>query len=53
MQSFVNVEELLTDFCDFVGEHSGENMAPAVFETMELFGLKGCMHLLSSGLITK
>ncbi|KAG1906511.1 uncharacterized protein F5891DRAFT_941811, partial [Suillus fuscotomentosus] len=34
-------EELLIDFCELIGEHSGENMAQAVFETLELFGLKG------------
>ena len=47
------MQELLIDFRDLVGEHSGENVAPAVFETMELFGLKGCVRLLSSGLIAK
>ncbi|KAJ8581378.1 hypothetical protein M405DRAFT_699889, partial [Rhizopogon salebrosus TDB-379] len=34
-------EELLIDFRELIGEHSGENMAQAVFETLDLFGLKG------------
>src|SRR5882757_7506772 len=34
-------EELLIDFHELIGEHSGENMAQAVFETLNLFGLKG------------
>ncbi|KAG2120020.1 hypothetical protein DEU56DRAFT_747134, partial [Suillus clintonianus] len=34
-------EELLIHFHELVGEHSGENMAQAVFETLHLFGLKG------------
>ncbi|KAF8065126.1 hypothetical protein FPV67DRAFT_1419270, partial [Lyophyllum atratum] len=34
-------EELLIDFCELVGEHSGENMAEAVWGTMKLYGLIG------------
>jgi hypothetical protein len=34
-------EELLIDFRELIGEHSSENMAQAVFETLDLFGLKG------------
>jgi hypothetical protein len=34
-------EELLIDFCELIGEHSGENMAEAVWRTMELYGLVG------------
>ena len=34
-------EELLIDFWELVGTHTGENMAHTVFETMELFGLEG------------
>ena len=32
-------EELLIDFRELIGEHSGENMAEAVWATMELYGL--------------
>jgi hypothetical protein len=34
-------EELLIDFRELIGEHSGENMAEAVWATMELYGLVG------------
>ncbi|KAF8154306.1 hypothetical protein B0H34DRAFT_662236, partial [Crassisporium funariophilum] len=34
-------EELLIDFCELVGKHSGENMAEAVWETMKLYWLVG------------
>jgi len=34
-------EELLIDFWEMIGEHSGKNMAHAVFETMEAYGLVG------------
>ncbi|KAG2740683.1 hypothetical protein P692DRAFT_201727778, partial [Suillus brevipes Sb2] len=34
-------EELFIDPYELVGKHSGENMAQAVFETLDLFGLKG------------
>ena len=32
-------EELLIDFQELTGEHSGENMAEAVWATLELYGL--------------
>ena len=35
-----HVEELLIDFRELIGEHSGENMAEAVYNTLELYGLK-------------
>jgi hypothetical protein len=35
------IEELLIDFRELIGEHSGENMAEAVWVTMELYGLVG------------
>lgn len=35
-----SLEELLIDFRELVGEHSGENMADAVWATLELYGLK-------------
>ena len=34
-------EELLIDFRELIGEHSGENMAEAVWATMELYSLIG------------
>jgi hypothetical protein len=34
-------EEILIDFKELIGEHSGENMALAVWDTMEEYGLKG------------
>ena len=34
-------EELLIDFCELIEEHSGENMAEAVWQTLELYGLIG------------
>ncbi|KAJ6567457.1 hypothetical protein B0H10DRAFT_1841916, partial [Mycena sp. CBHHK59/15] len=34
-------EECLIDFRELVGQHSGENMAAAVWETVEKFGLIG------------
>lgn len=40
---FLNIvsEEVLIDFRELIGQHSGANMAAAVFETMERLGLKG------------
>ncbi|KAF5320031.1 hypothetical protein D9758_017720 [Tetrapyrgos nigripes] len=35
------LEELLIDFRELSGEHSGENMADAVLKTLELYGLVG------------
>ncbi|KAJ6619137.1 hypothetical protein B0H10DRAFT_1794035, partial [Mycena sp. CBHHK59/15] len=34
-------EESLIDFRELIGQHSGENMAAAVWETVEKFGLEG------------
>ncbi|KAG0705645.1 hypothetical protein DFH29DRAFT_760050, partial [Suillus ampliporus] len=33
-------EELLIDFCEIIGEHSRANLAEAVWNTLELYGLK-------------
>jgi len=44
-------EELLIDFRELVGTHTGENMAHTVFETMELFGLKGCVSSFAPPLV--
>ncbi|KAJ7080039.1 hypothetical protein C8R44DRAFT_653919, partial [Mycena epipterygia] len=35
------LEECLIDFRELVGAHSGENMADAVWKTVEKFGLSG------------
>jgi hypothetical protein len=43
-------EELLIDFRELIGEHSGENMAEAVWATMELYGLVGKVSFWPSGL---
>ena len=34
-------EELLIDFQELLGEHSGENMAEAVWETLVMYGIEG------------
>ena len=39
-------KELLIDFWELIGEHSGENMAKAVWATMELYGLIGKVSFL-------
>ena len=38
------IEELLIDFRELIGEHSGENLAEAVWKMMELYGLVGRVH---------
>jgi hypothetical protein len=39
-------EELLIDFRELVGDHSGENLAHAVYDTLNTCGLKGRVSLL-------
>ncbi|KAF8812113.1 hypothetical protein BYT27DRAFT_7087987, partial [Phlegmacium glaucopus] len=34
------LEELLIDFQELVGEHSGENMAEVVWETLKQYGIE-------------
>ena len=34
------LEEVVLDFCEIVGEHSGDNLADTVWQTIELFGLQ-------------
>ena len=34
------IEELLIDFRELIGEHSGENLAEAVYDTIQLYDLK-------------
>jgi len=37
----MQIEEILINFCEIVGENLGENMAQAVLKTLSLYGLKG------------
>jgi hypothetical protein len=39
------LEELLIDFHELVGEHSGENLAHAVYDTLNMYGLKDPVSL--------
>ncbi|KZP26411.1 hypothetical protein FIBSPDRAFT_671990, partial [Athelia psychrophila] len=34
-------EEVLIDFREIIGQHSGENLAESVWQTLELYGLIG------------
>ncbi|KAJ6589774.1 hypothetical protein B0H10DRAFT_1825384, partial [Mycena sp. CBHHK59/15] len=34
------LEEMLIDFRELVGEHSGENMAEAVWTTLKIYGIE-------------
>ena len=47
-QHFIDkkIEELLIDFHELMGEHSGENMAEAVWETLTKYGISDCVHSL-------
>ncbi|KAF8202773.1 hypothetical protein K438DRAFT_584131 [Mycena galopus ATCC 62051] len=36
-----HLEDLLIDFRELVGEHSGENMADSIWKTVEFYGLEG------------
>jgi hypothetical protein len=48
---FSFTEELLIDFQELIGQHSGENMAKAVWAMMELYGLIGKVNLGLLGLL--
>jgi hypothetical protein len=39
-------EELLIDFCELIGKHSGENMAAVLWSTLELYGLQSKVQYL-------
>ena len=41
----MTLEEVLIDFCKLVGEHLGENLAHAVYDTLNMYGLKGRISL--------
>lgn len=34
-----SIEELLIDFKEIIGDHSGENLAKVVWTTLELYGI--------------
>jgi hypothetical protein len=38
--NFASTEELLIDFREIIGKHSGANLAEAVWNTLELYRLK-------------
>lgn len=40
------IEELLIDFQELLGEHSGENMAEAVWETLLMYRIEGRVVIL-------
>lgn len=42
----ITTEESLIDFRELIGQHSGENMAAAIWETVEMSGLLGRVSLL-------
>ena len=42
----MSTDELLIDFRELIGSHSGENMASAVWDTLELYSLKGKVQIL-------
>ena len=44
------IEELLIDFRELIGEHSGENFAEAVYETLQLYELKDKVGVPALGL---
>jgi hypothetical protein len=43
----LNLEELLIDFRELVGEHSGENMAEAVWETLTRYDIRDRVSFIS------
>ncbi|KAJ7925747.1 hypothetical protein B0H13DRAFT_2567838 [Mycena leptocephala] len=48
----ITTEESLIDFRELIGQHSGENMAAAIWETVEILGLLGRL-LEAIGVLTK
>lgn len=40
MTDFICSEELLIDFRELIGEHSGENIADAVWETLTYYQIE-------------
>ena len=50
IQLILSSEELLIDFQELLGEHSGENMATVVWSTLETYGIQNKVH--QSGIYT-
>ena len=44
--SFALLEETLIDFKELISEHSGDNMADAIWGTLKLYGIKDKVHFL-------
>jgi len=42
---YLTIEELLIDFRELVGEHSGENMADAVWEVLLRFNIQDKVYI--------
>ncbi|KIK76945.1 hypothetical protein PAXRUDRAFT_28888, partial [Paxillus rubicundulus Ve08.2h10] len=42
------LEEVLLEFQELIGEHSGENMAGVVWDTLDCYGLKGRIQAIAS-----
>ncbi|KAH8827442.1 hypothetical protein DL96DRAFT_1464295, partial [Flagelloscypha sp. PMI_526] len=45
------MDEVLIDFAELVGEHSGDNMAETVWKTLERYGLQNRVRLFSLSFI--
>lgn len=41
LSQVVDTEEVLIDFREIIGQHSGENLADSVWQTLELYGFIG------------
>ena len=50
IQLILSSEELLIDFQELLGEHSGENMATVVWSTLETYGIQNKVR--QSGIYT-
>jgi hypothetical protein len=42
---YLSIEELLIDFRELVGEHSGENMADVVWEVLLCFNIQDKVYI--------
>jgi len=47
------LEELLIDFRELIGEHSGENMAEAVWETLKRYGIEKRVRQYWASVVTR
>jgi len=46
--NIITIEELLIDFCELIGEHSGENLADAVYNTLQIYNLRDKVRISTS-----